>query len=72
MWGMTRARGAEALSLGGRKTIYFWCGPCQPSSRFLDELARRVDAIRREKRGGRESLFSQEVPWREERHWTER
>jgi DNA helicase-2/ATP-dependent DNA helicase PcrA len=66
--GMTRAKEKLFLSRAEERST-FGVGRANLPSRFLDELP--VELVQfEEKKGGMESLFSQEAPWREDNHWT--
>jgi len=68
--GMTRAKKRLFLSRAEERST-FGVGRANLPSRFLDELP--VELMQIEERKGRiDSLFSQEVPWKEEVHKTER
>jgi DNA helicase-2/ATP-dependent DNA helicase PcrA len=68
--GMTRAKERLFLSRAEERST-FGAGRANLPSRFLDEFP--VELLQfEEKKGRMESLFSQDVPWREEDHRTER
>jgi DNA helicase-2/ATP-dependent DNA helicase PcrA len=68
--GMTRAKERLFLSRAEERST-FGAGRANLPSRFLDELP--VDLLQfEEKKGKMDSLFSQDIPWREEDHRTER
>jgi DNA helicase-2/ATP-dependent DNA helicase PcrA len=68
--GMTRAKERLVLSRAEKRAT-FGMGRANLPSRFLDELP--VELMQFEQKKGRmDSLFSQEIPWREEYHATER
>jgi DNA helicase-2/ATP-dependent DNA helicase PcrA len=67
---MTRAKERLFLSRAEERST-FGVGRANLPSRFLDELP--VELLEfEEKKGRMDSLFSQEAPWREEDHKTER
>jgi DNA helicase-2/ATP-dependent DNA helicase PcrA len=67
---MTRAKERLFLSRAEERST-FGAGRANLPSRFLDELP--VDLLQfEEKKGRMDSLFSQDIPWREEEHRTER
>jgi len=68
--GMTRAKERLFLSRAEQRST-FGAGHANLPSRFLDELPVELMLIE-EKKGRIDSLFSQEAPWREEVHRTER
>jgi DNA helicase-2/ATP-dependent DNA helicase PcrA len=68
--GMTRAKKRVFLSRAEERST-FGAGRANLPSRFLDELP--VELLQfEEKKGKTDSLFSQDIPWREEDRWTER
>jgi len=68
--GMTRAKQRLFLSRAEERST-FGVGRANLASRFLDELPMELMQFE-EKRGRMESLFSQETPWRDDFHQTER
>jgi DNA helicase-2/ATP-dependent DNA helicase PcrA len=68
--GMTRAKERLFLSRAEERST-FGAGRANLPSRFLDELP--VELLQfEEKKGRMDSLFSQDIPWREEDPWAER